>query len=120
MTSGRPAPLAAQPRNMSSTVRQPPALSLNAGTISGGRHEPFRRPCLSRPGPGRDHARGCATALGATMRAALAQPWPHPVPSHQHPPAHFQTIVIGGMRGWQVALIAVAAAVVAACAVIVD
>ena len=54
------------------------------------------------------------------MRAALAQPWPHPVPSHQHPPAHFQTIVIGGMRGWQVALIAVAAAVVAACAVIVD
>jgi hypothetical protein len=64
---------------------------------------------------------GALAALGATVQAAFAQPWPHPGSGHLHAPPQVRTIVIGGMPGWQVALIAVAAAAVAgAGAVIVD
>ena len=62
---------------------------------------------------------GLAAALSAlsTATPALAQPWPPP-PGHGHPPAQTHTIVVGGMPGWQIALIALAAALIAATAAI--
>lgn len=62
-------------------------------------------------------------ALAAASPAASAQVWPHPgrpaVPVQA--PAQIHAIVTGGMAGWQIALIAVGAAVLAAAtAVLLD
>jgi len=60
-------------------------------------------------------ALGCALLLGAaTAPAALATPAPpDPNPAFVPAPA-IHTVVTGGMPGWQVALIAVGAALAAA------
>ncbi len=57
-------------------------------------------------------------ALGAATPAALAQPWPQYVPSHGHAPPQIRTILVGGTPGWQIALIALTAAVIAAAAAV--
>ena len=68
---------------------------------------------------------GLAAALLAATAAAPAA-FALPVPpvgggDGTVPPAPVQTVVVGGMPGWQIALIAVAAAVVAAAvAVLLD
>jgi hypothetical protein len=62
---------------------------------------------------------GSLAVTAATAQAALAQPWPQKVPSHLGPPVHIRTVVIGGMPGWQIALIAVAGDVCAAAAAVV-
>ena|SRR5690348_11926168 len=51
-------------------------------------------------------------AAFASGRPALPQGW------NKHPPlpAHVRTVIVGGMPGWQIILIAVAAALVAAAA----
>jgi hypothetical protein len=61
---------------------------------------------------------GALLGLAAAAPAALAsgQP-PHPPPGwNKHPPlpAHFHTVVVSGMPGWQITLIAVGAALLAA------
>ena len=61
---------------------------------------------------------GALLGLAAAAPAALAsgQP-PHPPPGwNKHPPlpAHIQTAATGGMPGWQITLIAAAAALLAA------
>jgi hypothetical protein len=60
-------------------------------------------------------------ALTEAAPAALADPRPsHPPPGwYKHPPlpAHTQTVATGGMPGWQIALIAAAAVLLAALAV---
>ena len=65
-----------------------------------------------------------ATALlatGTTAPDAFAGPVPPGTGGGTVPPPPVQTIVAGGMPGWQIALIAVAAAVVAATvAVLLD
>jgi hypothetical protein len=61
-------------------------------------------------------------ATAAAAPAALARPIP-PAPGRDAtgPPPPVHTVIIGGMPGWQIALIAVAAAVVAAAvAVLLD
>jgi hypothetical protein len=67
---------------------------------------------------------GLAAALLATVTAvpaAFALPVPPGGGDGTVPPPPVQTIVVGGMPGWQIALIAVAAAVVAAAlAVLLD
>ena len=80
---------------------------------------------------------GALLALAAAAPAALARPGPprswqlaqpslHPLPPgwNKHPPlppahhglvpASVRTVVVGGMSGWQIALIAIAAALIAA------
>jgi hypothetical protein len=73
--------------------------------------------------------RAVLAALAGTLLAlaaaspAFARPWPPPgVPSAPvRAPAQVHTIVIGGMPGWQIALIAVGAALVAgAVAILTD
>jgi hypothetical protein len=85
------------------------------------------------------HIRRLAAALaglaGALLAFAVAAPAafadPHPLPIiplwDKHPPlppAHHglvsvvRTVVVGGMRGWQIALIAIAAALLAATAAV--
>jgi len=66
---------------------------------------------------------GALPAFAAAAPAALAsgQP-PHPQPGwYKHPPlpAHIQTAATGGMPGWQITLIAVAAALLAATVAVV-
>ena len=66
---------------------------------------------------------GALLALTATSPAALAVHVPPPGggAGTVQPPSQVQTIVTGGRPGWQIALIALAAAVIAAAvAVIVD
>ena len=66
---------------------------------------------------------GALLALTATSPAALAVHVPPPGggAGTVQPPSQVQTIVTGGMPGWQIALIALAAAVIAAAvAVIAD
>jgi hypothetical protein len=72
---------------------------------------------------------GLACALlvyAAAAPAALAQPFPPRAPGwDKHPPppqsAGIHTVVAGGMPGWQIALIAIGAALLAATvAVLVD
>ena len=66
--------------------------------------------------------RAALAALAGTLLAlaaaspAFARPWPPPgVPDAPAPaPAQIHTIVIGGMPGWQIALIAAAAALATA------
>jgi len=65
---------------------------------------------------------GGALALGAAASPALAVP-PPPKPGGTTvvPPPAIHTVVIGGMPGWQITLIAVGAALLAAAlAVIAD
>jgi hypothetical protein len=57
--------------------------------------------------------------MSATIPAASAQVWPQYVPKHRHLPMPMQTIVIGGTPGWQIALIALAAAILAAIAAVI-
>jgi hypothetical protein len=68
---------------------------------------------------------GALLAFAAVAPAALADPPPHLPPGwYKHPPlppahhslvpASVRTVVAGGMPGWQIALIAVAAALLAA------
>ena len=59
---------------------------------------------------------GCTLLLGAaTAPAALATPAPpDPNPPWVVPPPAVHTVVTGGMPGWQIALIAVGAALAAA------
>lgn len=61
-------------------------------------------------------------ALAAASPAASAQVWPHPGPAvPAQAPAQIHAIVTGGMAGWQIALIAVGGAVLAAAtAVLLD
>src|SRR5262249_23563152 len=47
-----------------------------------------------------------------TSGLARTVPWPKTLVTPTHPPVH--TVVVGGMPGWQIALIAVGAALVAA------
>ena len=76
---------------------------------------------------------GALLAFATAAPAALAVERPPPVPLYwyKHPPAHVhqlahipvpvRTVVIGGMPGWQIALIALGAALLAAAvAVLVD
>ena len=60
---------------------------------------------------------GALLAFAAAAPAALARPMP-PLPPgwNKHPPlpAHFHTVVVSGMPGWQITLIAVGAALLAA------
>jgi len=55
-------------------------------------------------------------AVTAAAAAALATPRPRPPGWNKHPPlpAHVHAAVTGGMPGWQLTLIAAAAALVAA------
>jgi hypothetical protein len=76
---------------------------------------------------------GLASALlafAAAAPAALASGQPPPLPPirEKHPPLHaflppfrvpVRTVVIGGMPGWQIALIAIGAALLAATAAVV-
>jgi hypothetical protein len=64
-----------------------------------------------------------AGLAGALLAFAVAAPaafasGPRPVPPgwNKHPalPAHFHTVVVGGMPGWQITLIAIGAALLAA------
>ena len=68
---------------------------------------------------------GALLAFAAAAPAALADPPPHLPPGwYKHPPlppahhslvpASVRTVVTGGMPGWQIALIAIAAALLAA------
>ena len=50
-------------------------------------------------------------AAAAAAPAAFAEPFPPPGGGGAVPPPPGQTVIIGGMPGWQIALIAVAAAV---------
>jgi hypothetical protein len=67
---------------------------------------------------------GLAATLLATATPAFAmRPPPGPPGWNKHPPLPVQvhTVVVGGMPGWQIALIAAAAALVAATvAVLLD
>ena len=75
---------------------------------------------------------GALLAFAAAAPAALASGQPPPLPPirEKHPPLHaflppfrvpVRTVVIGGMPGWQIALIAVGAALLAATvAVLLD
>lgn len=63
---------------------------------------------------------GALLALAGAAPAALASPWPPRPPGwNKHPPLPVQvrTVVVGGMPGWQIALIAIGAALLAAAAV---
>ena len=66
---------------------------------------------------------GALLAFAATAPAAFARPVPPPginQPVHQDPgPVPVHTVVIGGMPGWQITLIAVGAALLAATLAIV-
>jgi hypothetical protein len=67
---------------------------------------------------------GALLALAAVAPAAFAMPPPTPPGWYKHPPlspAHHglvppavRTVVVGGMPGWQIAVIAIAAALLAA------
>ena len=59
---------------------------------------------------------GALLAFAAAAPAAFAMPPPtHGLPiGEKHPPLPVHTLVIGGMPGWQIALIAIAAALFAA------
>jgi hypothetical protein len=59
---------------------------------------------------------GALLAFAAAAPAAFAVPPPTPGVSirEKHPPLPVHTVVIGGMPGWQIALIAFAAALLAA------
>ncbi|HXZ75886.1 MAG TPA: hypothetical protein VEH31_34140 [Streptosporangiaceae bacterium] len=73
---------------------------------------------------------GALLAFSTAAPAAFAsgQPPPHLPPGHIHQPVHLppvpvpaHTVVIGGMPGWQIALIAAGAALAAAAvAILVD
>ena len=69
---------------------------------------------------------GALLVYAAAAPAALAQPFPPRPPGwDKHPPppqpAGIHTVVAGGMPGWQIALIAIGAALLAATvAVLVD
>ena len=69
---------------------------------------------------------GALLAFAAVAPAALAQPFPPRAPGwDKHPPppqsAGIHAVVAGGMPGWQIALIAIGAALLAATvAVLVD
>jgi hypothetical protein len=68
---------------------------------------------------------GALLAFAAAAPAALASgPGPLPLPPpirEKHPQVPVHTVVIGGMPGWQITLIAIAAALLAATlAVLVD
>jgi hypothetical protein len=68
---------------------------------------------------------GALLAFAAAAPAALAQPFPPRPPGwDKHPPppgAGIHTVVAGGMPGWQIALIAIGAALLAATvAVLLD
>jgi hypothetical protein len=68
---------------------------------------------------------GALLVYAAAAPAALAQPFPPRAPGwDKHPPplgAGIHTVVAGGMPGWQIALIAIGAALLAATvAVLVD
>jgi hypothetical protein len=64
---------------------------------------------------------GALLAFAATAPAAFAMRHPPLPPAHVHYPVHqapipapVHTVVVGGMPGWQIALIAVGAALLAA------
>jgi len=75
---------------------------------------------------------GALLAFAAAAPAAFADPRPLPIsplrdkqpplpPGHAQQPVHVHTVVIGGMPGWQIALIALGAArLAAAVAVLAD
>ena len=62
----------------------------------------------------------CAGTATAAAPAAFALPAPPMGHDDGTPLPTVQTVVVGGMPGWQIALIATAAAVVAAIAVFLD
>jgi hypothetical protein len=59
---------------------------------------------------------GVLLAFAAAAPAAFASGQPPPPGWNKHPPlpAHFHTVVVSGMPGWQITLIAVGAALLAA------
>ena len=59
----------------------------------------------------------CTSALPAA--AAYRMPPPGSQARSVHPPAHVHTIIVGGMPGWQITLIAAGAAVFAAAAALI-
>jgi hypothetical protein len=59
-----------------------------------------------------------ATGFAATTRAALAEPWPQYVSPHPHLPPLTRTIIMGGTPGWQIVLLMLTAAFVAAAAAV--
>jgi ABC-type uncharacterized transport system permease subunit len=63
------------------------------------------------------------TVLACTSALPAAAAYRMPPPGSQvrpvHPPAHVQSIIVGGMPGWQITLIAAAAAVLAAAAALI-
>jgi hypothetical protein len=64
---------------------------------------------------------GALLAVAAVAPAALARPFPPRPPGwDKHPPqrAGIHVVVVGGMPGWQIALIAVGAALLAATAAV--
>ena len=64
---------------------------------------------------------GALLAFAATAPAALAGPFPPRPPGwDKHPPpgAGIHIVVVGGMPGWQIALIAIGAALLAATAAV--
>lgn len=65
---------------------------------------------------------GALLAFAAVAPAALAQPFPPRPPGwDKHPPppdAGIHIVVVGGMPGWQIALIAIGAALLAATAAV--
>jgi hypothetical protein len=71
-------------------------------------------------------ARGVAGQAGALLAFAMAAPAlasskpPLPPGWNKHPPlpARVHTVVVGGMPGWQIALIAIGAALLAATAAV--
>jgi len=64
---------------------------------------------------------GCLTAVCAAAPAAFASPLPAPGFAGTHAAAPVRVVLAGGMPGWQIALIAIAAAALASTlAIVVD
>jgi len=64
---------------------------------------------------------GALLAIAGVAPAALARPFPPRPPGwDKHPPsgAGIHVVVVGGMPGWQIALIAIGAALLAATAAV--
>jgi hypothetical protein len=62
----------------------------------------------------------CAASAPAVFASVSVLPPPVSPAWNKHPPAQIHTVVIGGMPGWQITLIAAGAALLAATAVLLD
>ncbi len=91
-----------------STGRHPPALTLAVELQQ--EVATFHRPVLASPHLARvDECAGRARNHDASP---FAQPWSHPGLGHRQSPALISALVVIAAPGWQIALVAVAAAVI--------